>query len=244
MFDLSWFELPQLHVFNAWFSGTGKTHVAAAVALAASANLPQKERCQHGRMPLRDEIRLQMLWPFLDFSKNRRHQTRFCNWSWWIMTNIMTYHDIWKYQYMSRHMKEKSLNLQTFELLVSSLHLHPSLFCYFLESRNASCVSRNPMQRQSTCTNDWRWISTGRLVFQRDIWLDMTHMSHLIHLFFFGIPDEFTGFWMILIEPQQHSKPKWWKSCRRNHAPPAVLWRRGGSCWNDLDTHRGRSGEM
>lgn len=94
MFDLSWFELPQLHVFNAWFSGTGKTHVAAAVALAASANLPQKERCQHGRMPLRDEIRLQMLWPFLDFSKNRRHQTRFCNWSWWIMTNIMTYHDI------------------------------------------------------------------------------------------------------------------------------------------------------
>lgn len=129
MFDLSWFEQTtscfQCMIFRyredpcSSCSGVGSFHQFAT------------EGAVRRRMHFRDEIRLQMLWPFLDFSKNRRQQTRFYNWSWWIMTNIMTYHDIyyaWKYQYMSKHMKEKSLNLQTFELLVSSLHLHPSLF--------------------------------------------------------------------------------------------------------------------
>ena len=166
--------------FNAWFSGTGKTHVAAAVALAASKNLPQKETT--------DTV-LQS-----------------------IMMNHDKYHDIsWLLLRLEVSVHEQAHEREILEFTniwttCVVLALHPSLFCYFLESRNASCVSRNPMQRQSTCTNDWRWISTGRLVFQRDIWLDMTHMSYLIHLFFLNTW-RIHRFGWVWLNPNKHSKP-------------------------------------
>ena len=70
--------------------GTGKTHVAAAVALAASTNLPQKEQ-RHGRpsgMRFGFCRCCDHFWISLKTGDNGHG---FCNRSWWIMTNIMTY---------------------------------------------------------------------------------------------------------------------------------------------------------
>ncbi len=180
--------------------GTGKTHVAAAVALAASTNLPQKEQ-RHGRMSWLRKTNALWKTPL----GMRFGQNRCCDHFWislktgdnatMLQSNMMNHdihHDIynppegistWGIGTGKSEILE-ILQLSNYKSVLAFASFTAFRYFVMFVSRNASCVSHNPMQRQLTYTNDWRlgdldwwWIPGFGAWFCSGTW-DMSHLSY------------------------------------------------------------------